>query len=196
MQMRYEAIVIGVSAGGMKALSVVLSALHENLPAPVVIVQHRMDSPDNYLITYLDNRSHNMVKEAEEKEQLKEGVVYVAPANYHLLIEKSRTFSLSVDELVCFARPSIDVLFETAAATYKDKLIAIILTGANSDGSEGVRKVKDAGGLTIVQNPETAESAVMPLAAIATKSVDFVLELEDIAIFLQDLLEGNHDIKG
>lgn len=196
MQKRYEAIVIGVSAGGMTALSVLLSALHENLPAPIVIVQHRMDSPDNFLITYLDNRSHNMVKEAEEKEQLKDGVVYVAPANYHLLIEKSRTFSLSVDELVCFARPSIDVLFETAAATYKDKLIAIILTGANSDGSEGVKKVKGAGGLTIVQNPETAESAVMPLAAIATKSVDFVLELEDIALFLQNLLEGNHDIKG
>ncbi len=194
MKHRYEAVVVGVSAGGFRALRVLLSSLHTALPAPIIIVQHRMASPDNYLVTYLDSRCPHAVKEAEEKECIQEGMIYIAPADYHLLVEKDKTFSLSVDELVCFARPSVDVLFETAAAAYKDKLVAIILTGANSDGSAGIQKVKANGGLTITQDPDTAESPVMPLAAIATKSVDFILELEDIPLFLRDLLEGKHDI--
>lgn len=195
MKHHYEAVVVGVSAGGFKALRVFLSSLHTTLPAPIIIVQHRMASPDNYLVTYLDSRCHHTVKEAEEKECIKEGIIYIAPADYHLLVEKDKTFSLSVDEFVCFARPSVDVLFETAAAAYKEKLVAIILTGANSDGSAGMRNVKAQGGLTITQDPDTAESPIMPLAAIATNSVDFILELEDIPLFLKDLLEAEHDIQ-
>lgn len=190
---RFEAIVIGVSAGGMKAMRVVLSALGHHLTVPVMVVQHRMASPDNYLITYLDDRCRHRVKEAEEKEKICGGTVYIAPANYHLLVEKDHTFSLSTDERVSYSRPSVDVLFETAAAAYKSRLIGVILTGANSDGSEGIRKIKNGGGLTIAQNPETAHSLVMPQAAIDTGAVDFILELEDIPGFLNELLESGYD---
>lgn len=184
----YEAVVIGVSAGGMKALRVVFAGLDSRFDTPIVIVQHRMESSDNYFITYLDERCRLKVKEAEEKERITKGMIYIAPANYHLLIEKGGTFSLTVDEPVKFSRPSVDVLFETAARAYKSRLIGVILTGANSDGSAGIVKVKAEGGLTIAQNPETAFSPIMPQAAIATGSIDFILELADIPVFLNDLL--------
>lgn len=187
---RYEAVVMGVSAGGMKALRVILSGLGSRMITPVIIVQHRMESSDNYLITYLDERCRHKVKEAEEKEKISKGMIYIAPANYHLLVEKKGTLSLTVDEAVSYSRPSVDVLFETAALAYKNRLIGVILTGANSDGSMGVQKVKAAGGLTIAQNPDTAVSPVMPQAAIATGAIDLILELEDIAGFLTDL-QGN-----
>lgn len=192
---QFKAVVMGVSAGGMKALRIVLSGLGSRFAAPIIIVQHRMESPDNYLITYLDERCLHQVKEAEEKEKITDGVVYIAPANYHLLIEKNGTFSLTVDEPVNYSRPSVDVLFETAALTYANTLIGVILTGANSDGSMGIKKVKAAGGLTIAQNPDTAASPVMPQAAIATGAVDFILELEDIPVFLTDLLESTYGIR-
>ncbi len=194
MRNHYEAVVIGVSAGGFKALHVLLSGLPEYLPVPVMIVQHRQISSDNYFVTSLDKSCRLSVKEADEKEKIMPGIVYIAPADYHLLVEKDKTFSLSVDEHVCFARPSVDVLFETAADVYKAGLIGIILTGANFDGSAGMQKIKASGGLTISQDPENAEVDIMPLAAIATKSVDFVLGLEDIAQFLRDLLEEQNDI--
>jgi two-component system, chemotaxis family, protein-glutamate methylesterase/glutaminase len=192
---RYEAVVIGVSAGGMKALRVLLSGFGSQLNTSVIIVQHRMESSDNYLITYLDERCRWMVKEAEEKERIVKGVIYLAPAQYHLLVEKDYTFSLTVDEPVCYSRPSVDVLFETAALAYKNRLIGVILTGANSDGSAGIQKVKAAGGLTIAQNPDTALSPVMPQAAIATGAVDFILELEDIATFLTDISRNTYGIR-
>lgn len=194
MRNNYEAVVIGVSAGGFKALHVLLSGLPGNFSVPIVIVQHRRSSLDNYMVTSLNRHCRILVKEAEEKEKIMPGTVYIAPADYHLLVEKDRTFSLSVDEHVCFSRPSIDVLFETAADAYKECLVGIILTGANADGSAGIRKIKAGGGLTIAQDPATAEVKVMPLAAIATKSVDFILALQDIPTFLKDLLEENHDI--
>lgn len=194
MRDKFDAVVIGVSAGGLKALRILLSGLPGNFPMPIVIVQHRLASSDNYLVTYLDSHCSLTVKEAEEKEQLAAKTVYIAPADYHLLIEKDRTFSLSIDELVCYARPSIDVLFETAAAAYRTGLIGVIMTGANSDGSEGIRSIKAAGGLTIAQDPETSEVSVMPFAAIATGAVDFILPLEEISLFLMDMLEDNHGI--
>lgn len=196
MHKGYDAIVIGVSAGGMRALKIVLGALREEFHLPLIIVQHRQASVDNFLITYLDERTCKKVKEAEEKELITQDMVYLAPADYHLLIERDRSFSLSVDEQVSYARPSIDVLFESAAATYRSRLIGIILTGANSDGSKGMQKVKALGGLTIAQDPEGAESPVMPRAAIDSGAVDFILGLEEIPIFLQDLLEEQDDHSG
>lgn len=196
MKNEYEAVVIGVSAGGMKALKIVLGGLREGFDLPIIIVQHRLDSPDNFLVTYLDERSKKKVKEAEEKEEIEAGVVYIAPANYHLLIERDRSFSLSVDEQVCFARPSVDVLFESAATVYRGCLIAVVLTGANSDGSKGMQKIKELGGVTIAQNPESAESPFMPQAAIDSGAVDFILELDEITTFLQDLVEGTNDNSG
>lgn len=189
----FKAVVVGVSAGGFKAIHSLLSGLPSDFPLPVIIVQHRKGGSDNYLIESLDRKCRLLVKEADEKEEVKQGYVYVAPADYHLLIESEMTFSLCVDEPVCFARPSIDVLFESAARAFGSRLIGIILTGANDDGSKGIREIKERGGITIAQDPQTAEYDVMPLSAISTNAVDFVLPLDEIPSFLISLLEENSD---
>jgi two-component system chemotaxis response regulator CheB len=132
------------------------------------------------LIEILNDKSNITIKEADEKEKIEKRTVYIAPPNYHLMIERNKTFSLSIDELVNYARPSIDVLFESAANAYKNKLIGVILTGSNSDGTAGLKKIKEYGGLTIVQDPKTAESAYMPASAIAAIKPDYILSLEDI----------------
>ena len=124
------------------------------------------------------------MKQADEKECILPGVIYLAPPGYHLMIEEDKTFSLSVDSPVNFARPSIDVLFETEADAYGARLVGVILTGANSDGSRGLKKIKDSGGLVLVQDPESAEAATMPRAAVEGTEVDYVLPLEEIGPFL------------
>ncbi len=184
---RSEAAVIGVSAGGMKALSVVLPELPEDFGLAVIVVQHIAEGSGNYLVTHLGRLCKIRVKEADEKEIVLPGTVYVAASGYHLLVEDDRTFSLSADPPVNHARPSIDVLFESAAEVLEDKLAGIILTGANSDGAQGLAAVKAAGGLAVVQDPETAESPMMPRAAIEAAQVDHVLTLPQIASFLCDL---------
>lgn len=181
----YEAIVIGVSAGGMQALSTILPELPKDFSLPLIVVQHIQEGSKSGLSKYLDRISKILVKEADEKELIRPGTVYLAPASYHLLIEEDRTFSLSVDPRVNYARPSIDVLFESAADVYENGLIGVILTGANSDGSQGLKKIKQYGGLTIVQDPATAVAECMPLMAIQATEVDHVLRLEDIGPFLR-----------
>ncbi|TGM98504.1 chemotaxis protein CheB [Leptospira dzoumogneensis] len=178
--MGYGAIVIGVSSGGLKALGEILPSLPQNYPIPIVIVQHLSPRSDGYWIESMDKICKLFVKEADEKEKIERGNIYMAPANYHLLVEQDRTFSLSTDAKVNFARPSIDVLFESAAEVYGKELIGLILTGSNSDGALGLKKIKEEGGLTIVQDPETAESSSMPAHAISTSSVDHILPLEGI----------------
>ena len=125
-----------------------------------------------------------MVKEAEEKDPIKPGHVYVAPANYHLLVERDQTMSLSVDAKVCYSRPSIDVLFETAAEVYRSGLVGVILTGASDDGTAGLKRIKEQGGLTIAQDPATAEYAVMPRSAVRENVIDNIFSLTQIASFL------------
>jgi len=132
------------------------------------------------------------VKFADEKELILPGRVYIAPPNYHLMIEEDRTFSLSIDEPVNFARPSIDVLFETAAEVYGQGLIGVILTGANDDGSFGLKRIKDHGGLCIVQHPDTAEVEAMPRSAIATTDVDHILPIDGMGPFLCGLAGDKH----
>ena len=183
MTMRYEAIVIGVSSGGLKALRLIFSALPSGFATPIIVVQHIGPRSENSWIKLLNDSCIIPIKEADEKEKVATGI-YVAPSNYHLLIEKDRTFSLTVDERVNFARPSIDVLFESAAETYKEKLIGIILTGANNDGTKGVKRIKECGGLVIVQNPATAESSYMPASAIAAVQPDHIMELDQIGQLL------------
>ena len=182
--LRFEAVVIGVSAGGMGALPMILSALPAHFALPVVVVQHMHPNSDDYLARALDDRCKASVKQADEKETIAPGVVYIAPPNYHLLIEEDKTLSLSVAERVNYARPSIDVLFEAAADVYGAKLIGIILTGANHDGSLGLKRVKESGGLAIVEDPVTAEVNSMPRKAIAATEVDHILPLEEIGPFL------------
>jgi two-component system chemotaxis response regulator CheB len=182
--MDYNAVVIGASAGGVNALHKVLVPLPADIAIPILVVQHRLPTPDDYLAFSLNKSCQLVVKEAEEKEPVEPGTVYVAPANYHLLVERDQTLSLSVDDKVCYSRPSIDVLFETAAEVYRSGLVGIIMTGASGDGAAGLGRIKENGGLTIVQDPATAEYAVMPLSAIRENAVDKILSLQEIASFL------------
>ncbi len=187
---RLEALAIGVSTGGLKALRTVLPALPAAFPAPVLIVYHQGPRQDRFVIEYLNSRSEIRVREAEEKEPVLPGVAYLAPPNYHLLVEEDRTLTLSTEERVSFARPSIDVLFETAAEAYGAGLAGLILTGANHDGARGMECLKARGGKVLVQNPETAEMDTMPRAVLDAVEVDAVLELEEIGPYLVELFEA------
>ncbi|HEX9828463.1 MAG TPA: chemotaxis protein CheB [Flavobacteriaceae bacterium] len=182
--MLYDAIVIGVSAGGMNAMKILFSRLPKDFGTHIIIVQHISPRSDNQWIDLLNDKSNISIKEANEKEIIENGIVYIAPANYHLLIEKNRTFSLTIDERINFARPSIDVLFESAAEVYKNKLIGVVLTGSNHDGTKGIKRIKECGGLAVVQDPKTAESAYMPASAIAAVKPDYILSLEEITDLL------------
>ena len=182
--MKYEAIVIGVSSGGMMTLKTILRHLPSDFALSIIIVQHQHPHSDAFIAEFLDARCSLTVKQADEKELIMPGKIYIAPPNYHLLVEEDKTFSLSIDKRVHFARPSIDVLFETAADVFNEKLVGIILTGANDDGSHGLRKIKDSGGLTIVQDPDTAEVDTMPKAAIVSTKVDYILPLKKIGPFI------------
>jgi two-component system, chemotaxis family, protein-glutamate methylesterase/glutaminase len=178
--MKYKAVVIGVSSGGLNALKIIIPALPAQFPLAVIIVQHIGATSDSYWIRALNKLSSVNVKEAEEKEIIRKGFVYVAPPNYHLLVEKDETFTLTIDERVNFARPAIDVLFESAADAYREKLIGIVLTGANNDGAAGLKKIKENGGLAIAQNPATAESPYMPASAIRTAHPHHIFSLHEI----------------
>lgn len=182
---QYEAVVIGVSSGGLNALSRLLPLLAPDVALAIIIVQH--PHADNFLAAYLDKRCRIPVREAAEKEPILPNTAYIAPPNYHLLVEADRTFSFASTEKVNYARPSVDMLFITAAETYQSHLIGVILTGANSDGSHGLKIIKEYGGLTIVQNPATAEAASMPEAALKATSVDYILSLEDIGHLLNQI---------
>lgn len=184
----FSCIVIGVSAGGLNALEAIFKDLPEDFPVPIAVVQHEKADSGDLLASILDSKSFLSVRTAQEKEELKGGVVYICPADYHLLIEESKTLSFSVEPKVNFARPSIDVLFETAAIAYGDELIAVILTGASSDGSMGLVKVMEHGGYSIVQNPAMAYSRYMPEAALqACSDVNEILSLEEIPFRLISL---------
>ncbi|MBU1162547.1 MAG: chemotaxis protein CheB [Proteobacteria bacterium] len=185
--MKYEAIVIGVSSGGMITLDKILRHLPSDFALSIIIVQHQHPESDDFLARFLDARCSLTVKEADEKEIIMPGKIYIAPPNYHLLVEEDKTLSLSTNKRVNFARPSIDVLFESAADAFGEKLVGIILTGANEDGSRGLKKIKESGGLTIVQDPDTAEVDTMPKAAIASTKVDYILPLENIGPFICSL---------
>ena len=186
--MEYRAIVMGVSSGGGDALTKILPALPKELPLPVVIVQHLHYLQDLKFIQHYNKVCKMAVNIAGEKQAIAAGHIYFAPPNYHLLIEKDETFSLSIDERVNYSRPSIDVLFESAADVYCPGLIGVILTGANADGAAGLRQIKNNKGLTIVQDPATAAVDYMPRAAIAAVDVDHVLPLEDIGPYLARLV--------
>ena len=185
--LKYQLIVMGVSAGGTDAMKQLLPAFPANYPIPIIVVQHLHPTQKNTLLTVFDKMCGLTIKEADEKEPIQPGYVYFAPPNYHLLIENNRTFALSIDEKVNYARPSIDVLFECAADVYQAHVIGIVLTGANHDGAAGAHRIKTRGGLIIVQDPKTAEVAYMPEAAITATQVDHILPLSDIGPLLLSL---------
>lgn len=184
MKRRYHAVVIGASAGGSPALAQVLPRLPADFPLPVIVVQHLHPHQESAAMLYQSQNYLLFLKEADEKEPIRPGCVYFAPPNYHLLIEDNYTFSLSIDAKVNFTRPSIDVLFESAASVYGRRLVGVILSGANNDGAAGLRAVKMRGGLAIVQSPDTAREPFMPNAALAATAVDYVTPAEMISDFL------------
>jgi two-component system chemotaxis response regulator CheB len=181
---KYHAVVIGASAGGLFALSTLLEKLPPEYPFPVVVVQHRSKDYKGLLEEVLQEKCKIRIKQADEKEKIESGIVYIAPPDYHLLVETNRTFSLSSDIEVLYSRPSIDVLFESAAMVYKDQLIGIILTGSSNDGASGIEMIKKYGGITIAQNPDEAEFPYMPKASIETKKINYVWTLSEICIYL------------
>lgn len=183
----YSAVVIGASAGGLNALTRILEKLPVDFPLPVMIVQHRSKDERGLLEEILQEKCMIKVRQAEEKEMIKGGTVYIAPPDYHLLVEYDRTFSLTTDEKVNFSRPSIDVLFETAADVYRKNLVGIVLTGANSDGRRGIEAIRRYNGHTIAQDPAEAEFPAMPQASINSGAVKSVLSLDQIKEFLLSL---------
>ncbi len=177
----YEAVVVGVSAGGMDALPRILKPLPKDFQLPIIIVQHTHPSGDDgFFVRYLNQRCQLEVSEATNNESIEKGKVYLAPADHHLFIDKDKSIALSTTNRVNHSRPSIDVLFHSAADVYQSGVIGIILTGATADGAKGMKSIDDNGGITIAQDPQTAKSAVMPNAAIEACEIDYILPLEGI----------------
>jgi two-component system, chemotaxis family, protein-glutamate methylesterase/glutaminase len=180
MTARYNLVVMGTSTGGLHALTRLLGDLPATFPLPIAIVQHRSRDSDERLSLLLGLASLLPVYEAEDKQPLHTPGVYLGPPDYHLLVEAD-SVALSTDEPVAYSRPSIDVLFESAAYSHGSSVIGVLLTGANQDGTRGLQKIKQQGGYVIVQNPESAESAFMPKHAVKNLHPDRVLNLEQIA---------------
>ncbi len=185
--MTYELICIGASWGGLDAVGRLLREIPTEVDQPIVIAQHRFaDSHAGALAALLGDELDRPVLDVEDKTPIRRNHVYVAPSDYHLLVERG-SFALSVDERVQYARPSIDVLFESAADAYGPAVVGVILTGANEDGAAGLARIKARGGVAVIQDPREAERRAMPDAALAATVADAVLPLEDIGKFLYGL---------
>ncbi len=185
--MNYRIVVMGASAGGVEVFENLLGHISEDFALTIVIVQHIAPDSEGSLVQLLNSLCSLTVKEAEHNEKIKSATVYIAPANYHLYIEADETFSLSIDDKVNYSRPSIDLLFESAARIYGDRLIGVIFTGANRDGADGLKKIQGNGGCTIVQDPNTAKTPVMPSAALEAVKADYILDIKGINDFLMRL---------
>jgi two-component system chemotaxis response regulator CheB len=180
----FQAVAMGASAGALDALSTVLGKLPRSFPLPLLIVTHLPPDRDSVLCSLLAAKCQIAVREAEDKEPIVAGAAFIAPPDYHLLVEKDGRLSLSSDEPVQFSRPSIDVLFESAADAYGEALVGIILTGANDDGARGLRAIADAGGVVLVQRVDLAYASAMPRAALAACPTAREMTLEEIATYL------------
>ena len=182
-----EAVVIGTSAGGLAALSVLVAGLEATFRLPLLVVQHIPSGVPTQLAEIFRRKTGLHVKEADEKETVRGGTLYFAAPGYHLLVEQDTSLSLSQDDSVHFSRPSIDVLFESAADAWGERVAGILLTGANEDGAAGLEAIHRAGGLTIVQDPDEAEVDSMPRAALQRFAPDYILPLRDIHRLLREL---------
>jgi len=186
----YDLVVVGTSWGGLAALKTLVGALPASFRMAVTLVQHRHKDSDHVLRALLQERSHLIVCEVEDKMPLEEGHIYVAPPDYHTLIEPGH-FALSTEAPVRFSRPSIDVTFNSAADAYGHRVVGIVLTGANNDGASGLRRISDLGGLALIQEPKTAESPTMPAAAQQAVPRARVMSLPRIGEYLATLPSGN-----
>lgn len=183
-----KALIIGGSAGSLDVLLKLFPFIDSKITFPIVIVVHRKKGTDSLLADLLNTKTVLNVKEAEEKELLLAGNIYIVPSDYHLLIEKDFTFSLDYSEKINYSRPSIDVTFQSAAEIYRDKLVCLLLSGSNSDGTNGLIVVKKFGGETVVQDPISAQVDYMPKQAILKAEVDHILKIEEMANYINNLV--------
>jgi two-component system chemotaxis response regulator CheB len=183
-----RAVVIGGSAGAFQAFRAMLGVLPEHLPFPILLVLHQLAARESLLPKLVASVTRLAVSDCIDKEQLVDGTIYIAPPGYHLLVEREGTLALSQDAPENYSRPSIDVLFESAAEAYRERLLAILLSGANHDGARGLRAVRAAGGRVVVQDPATAESDRMPRAGLAAVTPDAILAPEAIGHYLVELV--------
>lgn len=182
-----EALIIGGSAGSLEVILKVLPYLNTDIKFVIIIVLHRKSGTDNLLTDLLSSRTKLPVKEAKEKESAKAGIIYLAPSDYHLLIENDHTFSLDHFEKINYSRPSIDVSFQSAAEVYKNKLAGLLLSGANEDGKAGLQYIKKHGGIAAVQDPDCAAVSFMPEQALLNVKIDAVLQIEEMASYINRL---------
>jgi len=191
MSSPYEVVALAASAGGLNALTHVLAALPKDFPAALVVVQHLDPRHRSVMADILSRRTALAVKQAVDGERLQSGAAYIAPPNRHLLVNPDRSVALTQTELVHFVRPSADLLFESTAASFKERAIAVVLSGSGQDGAMGVKAIKKMGGTVIVQDARTADFTGMPDAAIATGLADFILALDEIAPALEKLCSAD-----
>ena len=183
----YKAVVIGGSAGSFQGVVKILAQLPKGFPLPIIMCLHRLKHVRNGFVEALSIKSVVQVTEPNDKENIKKGSVYLAPANYHMSVELGNHFALSTEEMVNNSRPAIDITLGSCAFVYKEKLVGILLSGANKDGALGMKQIHDRSGLTIVQEPSECMIDTMPRAALAVTSIDHVLKVDQIVEFLKDL---------
>lgn len=184
---KVQAVVVGASAGGVEALLRVFSGVRTGFRLPIITVLHLPDDRRSQLADVFASRLRMPVKEADDKESITPGTLYFAPAGYHLSVEADRSFSLSQEERVFYSRPSIDILFDSAADAFGPALAGVLLTGANNDGARGLAQIKKYGGFTVIQDPSQAQARTMPEAALALHTPDYLLPLNDIGHLLVEL---------
>ncbi|ADB37083.1 chemotaxis protein CheB [Spirosoma linguale] len=193
-----EAILIGGSTGSIEVLLRVLPALTTPLSFALIIVLHRKNTADSTLANLLSLKTDSPFREVDDKDPIRPGTIYLAPADYHLLIEQDKSFSLDDSEKVNYSRPSIDVTFESAADVYRSSLIGILLSGANADGTKGMQAIQKTGGLLVAQHPDTALVGFMPQQAIANTTIDYVLDIDGLIEFLKSVntsQQTNHEAR-
>jgi two-component system, chemotaxis family, protein-glutamate methylesterase/glutaminase len=183
----YKAVVIGGSAGSFQGVIKILSQLPKGFPLPIIMCLHRLKHVRNGFVEALSIKSVVQVTEPHDKENIKKGSVYLAPANYHMSVELGNYFALSTEEMVNNSRPAIDITLGTCAFVYKEKLIGILLSGANKDGAFGMKQINERGGITIVQEPSECMIDTMPKAALAATGIDHVMKIDQIVDFLKEL---------
>ena len=183
----FKAVVLGASAGGINALGYLFSQLGEDFALPVMVTKHVGSKDSRNMLHALARQSSLPIKIAKDKDQIKPGTIYLAPPGYHMLIEQEDIISLNLEAPVAYSRPSIDVLFQSAAIVYGSELMAVVLTGANCDGAEGIRTVKELGGTTIAQSLQSAKLNLMPKSSFDTGCVDQMMPLEEISVYLDQV---------
>jgi two-component system, chemotaxis family, protein-glutamate methylesterase/glutaminase len=183
----YKAVVIGGSAGSFQGVVKILSQLPKGFPLPIIMCLHRLKHVRNGFVEALSLKSVVQVSEPYDKENIKRGGVYLAPANYHMSVELGNYFALSTEEMINNSRPAIDITLGTCAYVYKDKLIGILLSGANRDGALGMKQIHERGGITIVQEPSECMIDTMPRAALAATAINHVMKIDQIVDFLKEL---------